>query len=474
MAGGAAGHERLAELIPFALRGFARGAAERGGPAPEGGPAAVAAELASALPGGTLLADGVGAERALTELGALLAAGSVDPADPWCAAHLHCPPLAVSVAADVVAAALNPSMDSWDQAPMASELEREFTAALARVCFPVDTTAAAPDAVVTSGGTESNLLGLLLAREHAPGNRVVPVCGANAHHSVARAAWVLGLPAPVVVACDGDRLRPDALADALGALTEPAVVVATAGTTNTGEIDPLAEIAAVCRAAGAHLHVDAAYGGMALFSPAHAGLLTGLAEADSVALDMHKFGWQPVAAGVLACRDADRLTALNVRAEYLNADDDTEAGLPDLLGRSIRTSRRPDAFRMAVTFYALGHREIGRLVARCCETATEVAEDIAADPGLRLWAAPSLSTVLFRPRGSDEVVAGVRRTLLEAGTAVLGRATMPTGPGGADQVWLKLTLLNPEATAADYRPLLALAGKTAAAMAAAGEERVLS
>ncbi|WP_236808979.1 pyridoxal phosphate-dependent decarboxylase family protein [Amycolatopsis albispora] len=472
LAGGTAGHERLAELIPFALRGFAAGAAERRGPAPGGGPAAVAAELASALPSGSLLAEGVGAERALTELSALLAAGSVDPADPWCAAHLHCPPLAVSVAADVVAAALNPSMDSWDQAPVASELEREFTAALARVCFPGEDTA--PDAVVTTGGTESNLLGLLLAREHAPGHRVVPVCGANAHHSVARAAWVLGLPAPVVVACDGDRLRPDALAEALDALTEPAVVVATAGTTNTGEIDPLPEIAALCRAAGAHLHVDAAYGGMALFSPAHAGLLAGLAEADSVALDMHKFGWQPVAAGLLACRDARMLGALNVRAEYLNADDDTEAGLPDLLGRSIRTSRRPDAFRMAVTFYALGHRELGRLVARCCETATEVAEDIAADPGLHLWAAPSLSTVLFRPRVPDEVVARVRRTLLEAGTAVLGRATMPTGPGGAEQVWLKLTLLNPEATAADYRPLLDLVVRTAAELTAAGEERVLS
>ncbi|UJW31320.1 aminotransferase class V-fold PLP-dependent enzyme [Saccharothrix sp. AJ9571] len=471
LAGGTAGHERLAELIPFALRGFARGAAERNGPAPSGGPAAVAAELAAVLPAGSVPAEGVGAERALTDLTALLAAGSVDPADPWCAAHLHCPPLAVSVAADVVASALNPSMDSWDQAPVASELEREFTGALARVCFPEE---GAPDAVVTSGGTESNLLGLLLAREHAPGRRVVPVCGANAHHSVARAAWVLGLPAPVVVACDGDRLRPDALAEALAALTEPAVVVATAGTTNTGEIDPLAEIAGVCRAAGAQLHVDAAYGGMALFSPAHAELLAGLSEADSVALDMHKFGWQPVAAGLLACRDATRLEALNVRAEYLNADDDTEAGLPDLLGRSIRTSRRPDAFRMAVTFHALGHRELGRLVAHCCDTATEVAEDVAADPGLRLWAAPSLSTVLFRPRVSDEVVVRVRRTLLEAGTAVLGRATMPTGPGGADQVWLKLTLLNPAATAADYRPLLDLVGRTAAGMAAAGEERVLS
>src|SRR5437763_4534380 len=222
LAGGHGGAERLGELIPVALRGMAAGVAERGGPVPEGGPAAVAAALLSE--GEALPREGAGAERALEDLSRLLAAGSADPADPACAAHLHCPPLAVSVAADVVASALNPSMDSWDQAPVASELEREFTTGIARLCYPHAET---PDAVVTTGGTESNLLGLLLAREHDPG--VQPVCGANAHHSVARAAWLLGLPAPVVVPCEGDRLLPDALAEVV---TPRSVVVATAGTTN--------------------------------------------------------------------------------------------------------------------------------------------------------------------------------------------------------------------------------------------------
>ncbi|MFC4085957.1 pyridoxal phosphate-dependent decarboxylase family protein, partial [Amycolatopsis samaneae] len=392
------------------------------------------------------------------------------PADPACAAHLHCPPLAVSVAADVVASALNPSMDSWDQAPVASELERAFTTGIARLCYP---DAPGADAVVTSGGTESNLLGLLLAREAAPGVPVRPVCGANAHHSVARAAWLLGLPAPVVVPCEDDRVLPAALAGALAAVDGPAVVVATAGTTNTGAIDPLPEIAALCRRAGARLHVDAAYGGMALCGPELRSRLAGLDQADSVALDMHKFGWQPVAAGLLAARETGDLAALSVRAEYLNADDDTEAGLPDLLGRSIRTSRRPDAFRMAVTLRALGTDGIGALVERCCATASDVAALVAEHPGLRLLAPPALSTVVFRPVAADELpepdefVAGVRRTLLEAGTGVIGRAALPTGPDGAPRLWLKLTLLHPHATVEDYRALLEKVVATADAERAA-------
>ena len=103
------------------------------------------------------------------------------------------------------------------------------------------------------------------------------------------------------------------------------------------------------------MHVDAAYGGGALFSDTRRGLLAGLDRADTVALDLHKLGWQPLAAGLLAVADGTLLAPLSLRAEYLNADDDTGAGLPDLLGRSFRTSRRPDAVKIATTF--LGDRD---------------------------------------------------------------------------------------------------------------------
>jgi L-2,4-diaminobutyrate decarboxylase len=459
----------VGDLVEVALAAVAEGSEERPGPAPSGGPAAVAASLAAEdlelLP-----EHGVGAAAAIRELSRVLAAGSMDPSHPWCAAHLHTPPLAVAAAADLVVGVLNPSMDSWDQAPIASELERELTAGIARLCYPG---AATPDAVLTGGGTESNVLGLLLARHAAAeqGSGVLRVvCGENAHHSMVRAAWLLGLPEPILVDCDGGRMRVDALSRVLAGLFEPALVVATAGTTDAGVIDPLPEIAEVSLRANTFLHIDAAYGGAALFGDELRGLLDGLEHADTVSLDLHKFGWQPIAAGMLAVKDAKSLTALDIRADYLNPDDDIEAGIPDLLGRSLRTSRRMDAFKIAVTLRALGRAGVAELVGRCCRTATEVAGEIDGHPALRLWGMPELSTVLFRPLLADELagelgpeagntlVARVRRRLLEEGTAVLGRAAIgpstPDGDDGSNRLWLKLTLLHPHASVADYRPLL--------------------
>ncbi|EWC61614.1 Siderophore biosynthesis L-2,4-diaminobutyrate decarboxylase [Actinokineospora spheciospongiae] len=425
-------------LVSVALDALAEGARQRGGPVPAGGPAALA------VADDPVPATGIGAVAALAALTRRFAAGSADPADPWCAAHLHCPPLAVAAAADLVASVLNPSMDSWDQAPVASELEGELTRGLARLCHPA---APAPDALVTTGGTESNLIALLLARETL--GRVTVVCGRNAHHSVARAAWLLGLAEPVPVDCVDDRVDPAALGAALARVAGPAVVVATLGTTNTGALDPLPEIAATARAAGAWLHVDAAYAGALLFSDRRS--LPALDQADSVALDLHKFGWQPIAAGLLVCADSGVLRALSTSADYLSADDDTEAGLPDLLGRSLRTSRRPDAFKIAVTLRALGRSGVGALVDHCCDTATAVAGAVRAHPRLRLWAEPTLSTVLFRPVDApDARVAEIRRDLLSSGTAVLGRAQVD------GELWLKLTLLHPHTAVEDYAPLLDL------------------
>ena len=140
-----------------------------------------------------------------------------------------------------------------------------------------------------------------------------------------------------------------------------------------------------------------------LFSDTRRGLLAGLDRADTVALDLHKLGWQPLAAGLLAVADGTLLAPLSLRADYLNADDDTGAGLPDLLGRSLRTSRRPDVVKIATTFLALGRAGLGRLADRCCAAAEDVAGQIDRRPGLRLLSRPELSTVLFRPVVADRL-----------------------------------------------------------------------
>ncbi|MFK8907674.1 pyridoxal phosphate-dependent decarboxylase family protein, partial [Streptomyces sp. YS-3] len=244
-------------------------------------------------------------------------------------------------------------------------------------------------------------------------------------------------------------LDPAALDEALTALHPPLLVTATAGTTDTGAVDPLPEIAALCARHGAELHVDAAYGGPLIFSDTHRGKLHGLEHAHSVTLDLHKLGWQPVAAGLLAVPDPARLAPLAHTADYLNAEDDTEAGLPDLLGRSLRTTRRPDVLKIAVTLRALGRTGLAALVDRTAGLAQTLADLVERHPRLDLYERPVISTVLFRPAGAtDGEVAAIRRTLLTEGRAVLGRAR-------ADgRLWLKATLLNPHTTTGDLAQLL--------------------
>ncbi|MFC8568198.1 pyridoxal phosphate-dependent decarboxylase family protein [Streptomyces sp. NPDC057245] len=440
LASGPQGTDALPALLDTVLDALRTGTAARRGPLPPGGPDTVGARVADAA--GDILPRH-GDPEALRVLVTALAEGAADPAHPLCAAHLHAPPLAVAAAADLAASVLNPSLDSWDQAPAATALEALFTRALAR-----ETGAA--DALVTTGGTESNHLAVLLARE-ALGTGLRVVHGAAAHHSVHRAAWLLGLPHPVVVPTPTGTLDPAALDEALTRTPGPHLVVATAGTTDAGLVDPLPQIADRCAAHRARLHTDAAYGAGLLFSERRRTLLTGLEAADTVALDLHKLGWQPIPAGLLTVKDTRDLAALHHRADYLNADDDTDAGLPDLLARSPRTSRRPDVLKAAVTLKTLGRTGLGALVDTVCDLAEELASLIHDRPGLALHAPPTLSTVLFRPtRATDATVAAVRRTLLTTGRAVLGRAR-------ADgRLWLKATLLNPHTRRADLATLLTL------------------
>lgn len=450
LAGGRHGADALRPLLHTVLDALRTGAEERGGPLPAGGPDAVAARVTAAL--GDVLPDhGTGDHEALRTLVHTLTAGAADPADPLCAAHLHCPPLAVAAAADLAASVLNPSLDSWDQAPAASAIEAHLTRTLATELYATPRA----DALLTTGGTEANQLALLLARErHGP--RLTVLHGANAHHSVPRSAWLLGLPPAITLPTPTGTLDPATLREALAHTPGPVLVTATAGTTDAGLIDPLHPLADLCDQHGADLHIDAAYGGTLALSPRHRTRLDGLTRARTITLDLHKLGWQPVAAGLLAVRDTTDLTPLAHQADYLNPTDDTEAGLPDLLGRSLRTTRRPDAFKIAVTLRSLGRDGLAHLIDLTTAAAHRLAHLLDAHPRFELHAPPTLTTVLFRPTPTDDDhLATLRRTLLHNGTAVLGRAT-------ADgRLWLKATLLNPHTTAQDLDTLVAhLEGST--------------
>ena len=195
-------------------------------------------------------------------------------------------------------------------------------------------------------------------------------CSELAHFSVQRACAALGLgeEAAITIATDEDfRMRTDVLADELAKPGRtPVAVVATAGTTDFGSVDPIAPIAALARQYGVWVHVDAAYGFGALFSDRLAPLLAELSQADSVTLDLHKIGWQPAATSVLLVADSAGSLRFGRSVDYLNPADDIDSGLDGLLGRSLQTTRRPDAVKVATTLTAYG----GPDWARCSTPAT--------------------------------------------------------------------------------------------------------
>ena len=184
-----------------------------------------------------------------------------------------------------------------------------------------------------------------------------------------------------------------------------------------------------------------------------ARLLDGLAQADSIAFDLHKFGWTPASSSVLLVRDQEHMRCLTQQAVYLNPSDDEAAGYTALLGTSLQTTRRSDAFKIVASLLAVGREGMGAWVDACHAQARHAAARIAASPDLHLVADPVLSTVIFRCRPAkaspvaDESAwnAAVRRQLMVQGRALLARTKVRRADGTL-QVHLKLVFLNPTTT----------------------------
>jgi L-2,4-diaminobutyrate decarboxylase len=326
--------------------------------------------------------------------------------------------------------------------------------------------------VLTAGGTASNLLGMLLAREHhGPG---CIVASAAAHFSVRRAAMVLGLGRDAVVPVatdDRGRLDVAALDDVLGQLDadgQPvAAIVGTAGTTDLGAIDPLPALADRAAALGAWFHVDAAVGGAFCLSDRLRPLIAGIERADSVTVDLHKLWWQPIGASALLVRDATALDVVREPSDYLDRDDDRDDGVLNLVGRSLDTSRRFDALKILVSLRATGRRTMAAMLEHLVDTASATAAEIVARPDLELITTPSTVMVAFRwrPLGMDlddarldAANTAIQRALFARGEAILGRTRI----GG--RVALKLTLVNPLTSPAATATLLDLVEKQGASL----------
>ncbi|MFH9722286.1 pyridoxal phosphate-dependent decarboxylase family protein [Streptomyces sp. NPDC017254] len=378
--------------------------------------------------------------------------------------HLNCPVVIPAVLGEAVLSAVNSSLDTWDQSAGGTLIERKLVDwTNGRIGF-----GPAADGVFTSGGSQSNLQALLLARDEAKTDDLSRLrifsseCG---HFSVQKSAKLLGLGPDAVVSVPVDRnkrMQSVVLAAELEACRAeglvPMAIVATAGTTDFGSIDPLPEIAVLADEYGAWMHVDAAYGCGLLASPTRRGLLDGIERADSVTVDFHKSFFQPVSSSAILVRDGATLRHATYHADYLNPLRTVAEQIPNQVDKSLQTTRRFDALKLWMTLRVMGADGVGQLFDEVCDLAAEGFALLAADPRYDVVVAPQLSTLVYRyipedvtsPEDVDRANLHARKALFASGEAVVA------GTKVDGRQYLKFTLLNPETTAADIAAVLDL------------------
>lgn len=427
--------------------------------------------------------NGLGNQAAIERAIEYFLKDSLSVHHPQCVAHLHCPSLVVSQAAEVLINATNQSMDSWDQSPSATIIEMKLIEWLrTQVGYQ-----AGDAGVFTSGGTQSNLMGLMLARDaffarqgHSiqqdglVGNlrKVKVLCSENAHFSVQKNMALLGLGYQCVTLVKTDEFARmdlndlrDKVAQAQANGDQVLAIVATAGTTDAGAIDPLRAIAKLAAEHQIWVHVDAAWGGALLLSEKYRDYLDGIELVDSITLDFHKQFFQTISCGAFLLKEERHYELMRYQAAYLNSEFDEAAGVPNLVSKSLQTTRRFDALKLWMGLEALGQKQYAAIIDHGVTMAQEVAQYVTSEAALELVMKPQLASVLFRYRpeqlagSSDAAIALLNQkigdALLESGRANVG-VTEHSGV-----TCLKLTLLNPTVTLEDVKVLLALVEKTA-------------
>lgn len=415
-----------------------------------------------------------------------------------CLAHLHPPTLIIGQVAELIISATNQSMDSWNQSPAATYIEQKLIDWLCQLCGFKDKTGFEKNTeaggVFTSGGTQSNLMGLLLARNHFYQQQDIDIqrdgltglapsfilCSDQAHFSIAKNASLLGLGSNVVKTIttndkgvmDIEELKSQV--ERYGADNIMAIV-ATAGTTDAGAIDPLPTIAEVCQQHNIWLHVDAAWGGALLLSQRYQDWVAGINQADSITLDFHKHFFLPISCGAFLLKDKHHFSSIRQHSDYLNPSDDDQDNIPNLVTYSLQTTRRFDALKLWLALDLLGTNGYGELIDKCIDTAQQAADMIDIHPDFILVQKPIISSVLFyyfpqqielsgiNPsnqqsiKGLDTKLSKNKLTILNKKIAqqllINNQANIATTEY-KQQFCLKFTILNPETQLSDIKNIL--------------------
>jgi glutamate/tyrosine decarboxylase-like PLP-dependent enzyme len=392
---------------------------------------------------------------------------------------VNSPPDVMGIFADALAAAMNPSCAGGNHA--AIHVERQVVRWMGEMLGMPAT------GLLVSGGSMAALTALAVARHARAGFDVrergvagaPPLCvykTAEGHGCYQKVVELLGLgrgALRVVPTDEALRMRPDALEAmirddrARGAV--PIAVVATAGTVNTGAIDPLAAVADVCAAHGVWLHVDGAYGAPAVLSRDHASELSAMSRADSLAADPHKWLYVPVECGLVLVRDAAAMRdTFSLVPPYLRtegASGGVSAG-PWLSEFGFQQTRGFRALKLWMALKAHGREGYRASIERDIALARRLAAALRAAGDFDVWEPQGLSVVAFRHvpaelRGDDPAVDAHNKKLVER--LQLGGRAFVSSTVLRDRFYLRACIVNPRATDADIDALPGIVRAAAAA-----------
>ncbi|HVI46123.1 MAG TPA: aspartate aminotransferase family protein [Chitinophaga sp.] len=403
---------------------------------------------------------------------------------PHYIAHLNCPVVIPALAAEVLIAAINSSQDTWDQSAGGTLMEQQLINwTCNEIGFPEEA-----DGVFTAGGSQSNLMGLLLARDHyaktvlhhsirkhglpAEASRFRIFVSEMTHFSIQNTVSLMGLGESALVKVKADRgfrMDPVALEQAIRQEIKdgnlPIAVVATAGTTDFGNIDPLDVIAVLAKKYKIWLHVDAAYGCGLLLTDKYRHLLDGIESANSVTTDYHKAFFQPISSSAFLVRDRQYLELITHHADYLNPQENDFEGLNQINKTITQSTRRFDALKLWCTLRLMGKQQLGEYTDTIIETTGAAAALLDSDPDFELLTHSDISALVFRyaPKGVqgtlllDKLNQYIKKEMFQEGKAIVA------GTRIHDAFYLKFTLLNPLTTVDDIRDIISIIKRHGAA-----------
>jgi putative pyridoxal-dependent aspartate 1-decarboxylase len=436
----------------------------------------------------------------ITDLMEDIAPRAVNVASPYFVGHMTSALPFFMVHLKAIIAALNQNVVKLETSKVVSVVEKQVTAKIHRMIFGrseafyrahVQNTQTCLGGFVEDG-TLANYTALWVARNRLLGpfpgfdgvekqgihaafrrhgiDRCVVLVSGQGHYSLQKACGLLGLGSDNLLAVATDhrnRVRPDRMARIIrsfaGTRTRVLAVVGIAGTTETGAIDPLRDLASICADFRIHFHVDAAWGGPTLMSKKYAHLLDGIQGADSVTIDGHKQFYMPMSCGMVYFKDPAAMDAVVYHARYINRPGSVDLGI-----RSISGSREASSLILHATLKIMGTQGYALLLEHGIDTARHFAREIERRDDFELISPPELNILTYRLHpgfGSgqsrsdlnrlNEINRTVQRRQREAGNSFVSRTTLTTGAAGnRGMVVLRCVIMNPMTTPGILREIL--------------------